>query len=86
VGAILVAGNPFNITWNVQYNNPRFNQVDIAFSNGGGPFVPSAAGVPIGVGAWMWPAPPLTVAPGRRIRITPTNGNFPAESGLFTAA
>jgi hypothetical protein len=87
-GAILVAGNPFNITWNVQYNNPRFNQVDIAFSNGGGPFVQLAAGVPIGVGAgaWMWPAPPVTVAPGGRIRITPTNGNFPAESGLFTAA
>jgi len=87
-GAILVAGNPFNITWNVQYNNPLFNQVDIAFSNGGGPFVPLAAGVPIGVGAgaWTWLAPPVTVAPGGRIRITPTNGNFPAESGLFTAA
>jgi subtilisin family serine protease len=87
-GAILVAGNPFNITWNVQYNNPLFNQVDIAFSNGGGPYVLLAAGVAIGVGAgaWLWPAPPVTVAPGGRIRITPTNGNFPAESGLFTAA
>jgi subtilisin family serine protease len=85
-GVNLVAGNPFNITWNVQYNNPSFNQVDIAFSNGGGPFVPLVGGVAIGVGAgaWMWPAPPATVAPGGRIRITPTNGNFPAESGLFT--
>ena len=86
-GANLVAGNPFNITWNIAYDNPKFANVNIEFSNGGGPYVPLAAGVPIGVGAgaWLWLAPPATVAPGGRIRITPTNGNFPAESGLFTA-
>jgi subtilisin family serine protease len=88
-GAILPAAAPTNITWNVDYNNPRFVQAGLEFVEQGGGPVHALGVVNIALGAFPWtpnvgampplPAPPVTGC----IRITPTTGNFPAESGQF---
>jgi subtilisin family serine protease len=87
-GAMLSIAAPTNITWSRDYDNPRFTNVNIEFIelNGNAHKVGTA---PITPGIFPW-APSATVPPlpptplTGRIRITPTNGNFPVESGPIT--
>jgi subtilisin family serine protease len=87
--AVLPAAVPFNITWNVVYDNPAFAQVSIDFvpqAGGVFPIVVAPIGPPGVGGAFLWrpdttPLPPLPAI--GTIRITPVGGNFPVHSGAI---
>jgi subtilisin family serine protease len=87
-GVMLNFAAPTNITWTRDYDNPSFTNVKIEFidQNGNAHKVGTAPITP-GIFAWAPNAtvPPLPPTPlAGRIRITPTNGNFPVESGPIT--
>ena len=74
-----------HIRWTTDYVNPHFTQVRIEFIPTGWPAVPLGVAM-IAAGSFAWTPnaallPPLPAA--GLIRITPTTGNFPADSAKF---
>ncbi|MEA2814634.1 MAG: serine protease [Rhodospirillaceae bacterium] len=87
-GAILGNGVMTNIVWTTDYTNPKFTNVKIEYSKDDGTNWTQLAPPPAQpiAGAFSWtPGAADVTPPGKngQIRITPTNGNFPALSGLF---
>jgi subtilisin family serine protease len=85
-GMVLPVTVPTHITWDVDYNNAKFSHVRIEFSpTGNDPYVTLSP-----AGGWLIGAPfpwtPAAPTPNGRIRITPMNGYFRVESGLFAVA
>jgi hypothetical protein len=93
-GVILFQGQMTNIVWTTDFTNPKFPNVKIEYSKDNGAtwktlaplLMPPVPPQPMaGVFPWTPGAADVT-PPGKngQIRITPTTGNFPALSGLFT--
>jgi thermitase len=86
--AILHEGVMTNIVWTTDYTNPKFSNVKIEYSKDDGANWTQLAPPPpqpmAGFFPWTPGAADVT-PPGKngQIRITPTNGNFSALSGLF---
>ena len=74
------------ITWTRDYSNPGLSTVKIEFSTNNFATLPTtlALASPITAGAFSCPPGLLAVTTTGRIRITPTQGNFPALSGPFS--
>jgi subtilisin family serine protease len=88
-GAVLPVNALTNITWTTDYNNPKFVQVAITFTEQVSGNVYSLGTPSIGAGSSPWTpkSPPLSPVPVTGwITITPTTGNFPVRSGLITVA
>jgi subtilisin family serine protease len=80
--ASLSIGQPADIEWQVEYDNPKFAQVRITFTDQATGQVYPVATVGINTSPYVWtptspqlPPPPVT----GWITITPTTGNFPVR-------
>jgi subtilisin family serine protease len=85
--AALPAGALTNITWTTDYDNPKFTQVAVTFTEQVSGNVYPLGTASIGAGSFPWTpkSPPLSPLPVTGwITITPTTGNFPVKSGLIT--
>jgi Subtilase family len=78
------ATNP--ITWSNDYANPGLSVVKIEFSTDNFATPPKILALTWSIGAGAFPSLPgmLTLTTTGRIRIAPTQGNFPVVSGPFT--
>ncbi|HEV3490435.1 MAG TPA: S8 family serine peptidase [Reyranella sp.] len=74
------------ITWTSDYNNPGLTAVKIEFSTDNFATLPKTLAPAWSISAGAFPCPPgmLALTTTGRIRITPTQGNFPVVSGQFT--
>ena len=83
-GDVLNQGAPNNIAWSNEYTNPDFAQVKIEFSHDDGvTYTTILTAATNNDGLFVCPAGSLQATAKGRIRITPTNGNFPAHSRRF---
>jgi subtilisin family serine protease len=73
------------ITWTNDYSNPGLSAVRIEFSTDNFATAPKILALTWSIGAGAFPCTPGTLAltTTGRIRITPTQGNFPVVSGPF---
>ena len=85
-GATLSRSATNVITWTNDYSNPGLTAVRIEFSTNNFATPPTILAPTWSISAGAFPCPPgmLALTATGRIRITPTQGNFPALSGPFT--
>jgi hypothetical protein len=85
-GATLSRSATNVITWSNDYINPGLSAVRIEFSTNNFATPPTILAPTWSISAGAFPCPPgmLALTTTGRIRITPTQGNFPAVAGPFT--